>query len=130
MTSYLLDANALIALVVTEHEHHERAVAWVGQVKRFGLCPSVEGSLVRFLVRSGESARTARAILDALYATGRCDFWPDSLGYRDVDLDHVVGHRQVTDAYLASLANAAGAKLATFDRGLASALSNVAELII
>ena len=57
MTSdLLLDANVLIALTVQEHEHHERSAVWAATVDRFAVCPIVEGALVRFLVRLGESA--------------------------------------------------------------------------
>lgn len=38
-------------------------------------------------------------------------------------------HRQVTDAYLAALARTHGGRLLTFDRGLAAAHADVAELI-
>ena len=38
------------------------------------------------------------------------------------DLDHVVGHRQVADAYLVSLARTHSATLATLDAGLASSV--------
>lgn len=41
----------------------------------------------------------------------------------------VIGHRQVTDAYLAQLARAQGGKLATFDQGLAKLHHDVAELV-
>jgi len=54
------------------------------------------------------------------------EFWPDDLGYDRVDLQPVVGHRQVTDAYLAALAVAHGSHVATFDRGLAAAHPEVA----
>lgn len=53
--TYLLDANVLIALTVQEHEHHARASTWAATVDRFAICPIVEGALVRFLVRLGES---------------------------------------------------------------------------
>ena len=39
------------------------------------------------------------------------------------------GHRQITDAYLAALARKHGAKLATFDRALASVHGDVALLV-
>jgi len=120
--THLLDANALIALTLTDHEHHQRAAAWAATVDRIALCPIVEGSLIRFLVRLGPGQATARGLLDRLYASPRCEFWPDTLSYRDADLDHVVGHRQVTDAYLAATAAARHAQLATFDRGLAEAI--------
>lgn len=126
---YLLDANALIALVVADHEHHARAARWATEVDGIALCPMVEGALVRFLVRTGEGQATALAILSGLYRSGRCQFWEDALSYEAVGLRHVVGHRQVTDAYLAALARSRGGRLATFDGGLAGALPDETELI-
>lgn len=128
--TYLLDANALIALTLTDHEHHRRAASWVTTVDRIALCPIVEGSLIRFLIRLGQTQTTAKALLDGLYGSPRCAFWPDSISYRDAELGHVVGHRQVTDAYLAAIARARGAQLATFDRGLADAMPASAVLIL
>lgn len=117
--AHLLDANALIALTVSDHEHHPRAAAWAARIDRIALCPVVEGSLVRFLVRLGQPLTTATTLLDRLYAGPRCEFWPDALSYRDADLSHVIGHRQVTDAYLCALAASRGGRLATFDKALA-----------
>jgi len=127
--SYLLDAGTLIALVIANHEHHDRAARWAAGVDGIALCPIVEGALVRFLVRAGEAQATAVAILSALYRSPRCDFWEDSLSYEVVELGHVVGHRQVTDAYLAALAKSRGSRLATFDRALAEAFPDSTELI-
>lgn len=127
--TYLLDANALIALVVADHEHHGQATRWAAHVGGIALCPIVEGALLRFLVRAGEGRATAIAILSALYRSQRCDFWHDTLSYEAIDLSHVVGHRQVTDAYLAALAQSRSAKLATFDQALAQALPHATELI-
>ena len=79
------------------------------------MCPIVEDSLVRFLIRIGERAQAAKELLGALHATPRCTFWTDSLSYRDADLHDVTGHRQVTDAYLAGLASSNGGILATLD---------------
>jgi predicted nucleic acid-binding protein len=83
------------------------------------VCPVVEGALVRFLLRIGETAETAAAVLAGIRAAGRCEFWPDSISYDDVDLSTVRGHRQVTDSYLAALARARSGRLATFDQALA-----------
>ena len=118
MTTYLLDANVLIALVVAEHEHHERATVWAAGIERFAVCPVVEGALVRFLVRTGESPAVATQLLVAIHAMPRSEFWPDGLSYADSDLRHVHGHRQVTDAYLVGLAVSRHARLATLDEGL------------
>ena len=127
--TYLLDANALIALVLSDHEHHHRAAAWAAKVDRIALCPVVEGALVGFLIRIGESPGSATMTLSAMYASPRCEFWADSISYAAAGLDHVVGHRQVTDAYLASLAASRGCRLATFDRALVNAVPDDTEMI-
>ena len=119
MTTYLLDANVLIALTVADHEHHGRTSAWASGMTSVAVCPVVEGALVRFLVRVGEGAAVARQVLRAVHALPGCTFWPDSLSYAESDLGRVRGHRQVTDAYLVSLvAGEADAALATLDEGL------------
>lgn len=119
MSAFLLDANVLIASTIVEHEHHERAQAWLATVDRYVVCPVVEGALARFLLRVGESATTASAVLAGIRAAERCEFWADTLSYSDVDLASVVGHRQLTDSYLAALAEHHGGRLATFDSALA-----------
>ncbi len=119
MTTYLLDANVLIALTIVEHEHHDRVARWAETMDRFALCPVVEGALIRYLLRIGEGIANARAVLDSVRSMTRGEFWPDALSYRDADLGHVQGHSQVTDAYLASLARSREGLLATLDESLA-----------
>jgi hypothetical protein len=46
-----------------------------------------------------------------------------------VPVDGIIGHRQVTDAYLAQLARAHRARLATFDQAMAKLHSDVADLV-
>ena len=129
MTTALLDANVLIALTVVEHEHHERASSWITVVERFAVCPIVEGALVRFLVRVGESADSATALVRAVRDHPGCEFWADSVSYGDVDLRSVRGHRQVTDAYLIGLARAMGGVLATLDEGIAAVYPDSVALL-
>lgn len=129
MTTYLLDANVLIALTVAEHEHHDRASQWASGVERFALCPIVEGALLRFLVRIGESARAVVEVLDAVGKLSRCEFWADSVSYTDISLSQVRGHRQVTGAYLVGLAKANGGRLATLDEALAAEFSELVMLL-
>lgn len=126
----LLDANVLIALVVAEHVHHEAAVEWLSSSDApIATCPITQGSLVRFLVRTGQSATAARDVVGALERAQRHEFWSDTVSFADVTVDGVVGHRQVTDAYLAELARSRKGQLATLDGGLAHLHSDVAVLI-
>ncbi len=126
----LFDANVLIALVVVEHAHHERARSWFGaHADQFATCPVTQGALLRHLLRSGADLTEAADVLGSVTSSARHEFWPDDLGCGDVDLRGVVGHRQVTDAYLAALARARNGRLATLDRGLALLHPDVALLL-
>ena len=130
MTTFLLDANVLIALTAREHVHHERVTCWAAGVQRFALCPIVEGALIRFAVRLGATVAEARQSLRLVRDRTGYEFWPDSLSYADVNLDHVRGHRQVTDAYLASLAGSRpDARLATLNEALTRTQPEVTLLV-
>ncbi len=129
MTS-LLDANVLIALTVSDHLHHAAAGTWLNAMDgRIATCPITQGALIRMVLREKGTTVQARQILDGLATHGRHEFWPDDLDFAAVRLTGVIGHRQVTDAYLAALARARGERLATFDRGLAALHPDVADLI-
>lgn len=126
----LLDANVLIALVVAEHVHHDAAESWLAdRDDAFATCPITEGSLLRLLIRDGNDAATARAVLDAVRNSPRHEFWPDTVSYCEVPFDGVLGHRQVTDAYLAQLARSRDGSLVTFDQGLAQLHADVTVLV-
>lgn len=126
----LLDANVLIALVVPEHVHHDVAAEWLSAFDaEFATCPITQGSLVRFLIRAGQSAVAARDAIAAIEKANRHEFWADSVSFADVEVGGVVGHRQVTDAYLAQLARSRKGQLATLDSGLAHLHNDVAVLI-
>ncbi len=126
----LLDANVVIALSVVDHVHHDVAEDWfVTLTDGYATCPSTQGSLLRFLLRGGASSTQAMSVILPLVSHERHEFWPDGIGYDDVDLRGVVGHRQVTDAYLASLARWRGGRVATLDRGLAALHPDVAVLV-
>lgn len=130
MRTFLLDANVLIALTVGEHVHHERATRWAADLSSFAICPIVQGALVRFFIRMGETQATAAAVLAAVRERRGYQFWPDGLSYSDIDLSGVQGHRQVTDTYLVAIARSRPeALLATMDEGLVSAAGGGAFLI-
>lgn len=126
----LLDANVLIALTIPSHVHHVAASSWFSADDfDFATCPITEGSLTRLIVRQGGSPAAAQALLRELSATPRHEFWHEGLSYADVRLDGVIGHRQVTDAYLAELSRVNHGRLATFDSGLAAAHQDVSVLV-
>ncbi len=124
----LLDANVLIAASVSDHEHHERARSWLTADRRFATCPSTQGSLIRFIVRVASTDHAIDA-LAMLTTNDRHEFWPDAAPYDATVLRNVIGHRQVTDAYLAALAARKRSRLATFDSGLSLLRPDLVDLI-
>lgn len=131
MTTVLADGNLLVAMVVQDHVHHAAAMSWFEEtLPDLATCPITEGTLLRFLVRSGLTAADAAGVLDALRAQPWHRFWPDAVPYNANALAGVIGHRQITDAYLAELARYHRGKLATLDRGLAALHRDVVELLI
>jgi len=130
MTTFLLDSSVVIALASRGHPHLARCESWFVTVTDFATCPVVEGALVRFLIRLGEPVPSAHAILSHFVLRTGHEFWPDAVSYLDTDLSRIMGHQQVTDAYLISLIrNHPGSKLATLDEGLADLYPEDAYLI-
>lgn len=128
--SVLLDANVLIALAVPSHVHHERADQWLSSADfEYATCPLTQGALMRLIVREDGAPGRGVDLLAALAQDPRHEFWPDHLPFTAVHWAGTIGHRQVTDAYLAELARAHHSRLATFDKGLASLHQDVALLI-
>ncbi|MGH9294383.1 MAG: TA system VapC family ribonuclease toxin [Acidimicrobiales bacterium] len=126
----LLDANLLIALAVADHVHHDAAESWLGGATgSFATCPTTQGALVRLLVREGTGALVAQEVVRGVEAHARHERWVDDVSYASISMSGVIGHRQVSDAYLAGLARRQGGRLATFDRGLAALHDDVAELV-
>lgn len=127
MKPYLLDTNVLIALAWPNHLHHREAQAWFAKKARgaFRTCPTTQTGFVRISSNPAFSSRAvapndALALLRQVTRLPGHEFWPD-----DLPLDEavttakviLVGHRQVTDVYLVSLAVSHGGVLATLDRG-------------
>lgn len=121
MSALLADGNLLVALTVVDHVHHQVAIDWFETLEPdLATCPITEGTLLRFLIREGRAAPDAIAVLDAMRAQAWHAFWPDDIPCEAGDLVGVIGHRQVTDAYLVALARHHGGLVATLDKGLAA----------
>lgn len=125
---HLLDGNVLYALVDQSHVHHAPAQAWfASHASGFATCPITQGTLLRLLLRLGGcTTEQALAVLHGVTGHPQHHFWADDLPYADVRWTGVLGHRQVTDAYLAALARHHKGRLATFDGGLAALHPDVA----
>lgn len=117
---HLLDGNVLYALIDEAHVLHTAAKRWfLGLDGSFATCPITQGTLLRLSMRlGGQSAEQALALLQAVTRHTKHRFWPDALAYHQIRWHGVLGHRQVTDAYLAALARHHGGMLASFDKGL------------
>jgi hypothetical protein len=126
MKGYLLDTNLLIALLWPAHERHERAVRWFTQQrgKGWATCPLTEAGFVRIVSnpafsRDAVRPREAIQVLCANTVAKDHQFWPDesplaeTVAFAGVRL---LGHQQVTDAYLLGLAIRHGGRLATMDQ--------------
>ena len=117
----LLDANVLIALVNRQHVHHERARTWFASNKPpFATCAITQGALVRHYFRETDNPKASEVtkLIQDIEAMSEHSFWSDEISYSQIDYRAVIGHRQVTDAYLIALARARKGKLATMDRGI------------
>ncbi len=130
MKGYLLDTNLLIALLWRSHEHNGVAVKWFSRhrVKGWATCPLTQAGFVRIasnpaFSRDAVQPREAVHVLAANTAAKDHTFWeddvalPEAVAFAGVRL---VGHQQVTDAYLLGLAIRRGGMLATLDRHIAS----------
>lgn len=124
---HLLDGNLLYALIDQAHVHHAPARRWFAATPcGFATCPITQGTLLRLAMRlGGHDIAQALALLQAVTGHARHHFWPDAMPYAQVQWQGVMGHRQVTDAYLASLARHHRGKLASFDRGLVALHADV-----
>lgn len=137
MSAYLLDVNVLVALTWPNHVHHLAARSWFDREgsTSWATCPITELGFVRVsanprAIRDAVSPPEAVAVLKQLTDLSGHHFWPDELPVRATGpfaALSLVGHRQVTDAYLVALAEHNGGKLATLDRGIPDLVSDPAE---
>jgi toxin-antitoxin system PIN domain toxin len=122
---YLLDTNVLIALLWPSHAQHTRAVRWFTRHRSNGwaTCPFTQAGFVRIVSnpafsRDAVTPRDAVGVLAANTASKDHSFWPDELPLAEaVDFagSKLLGHPQVTDAYLLGLVLRRGGRLATLD---------------
>lgn len=129
MKGYLLDTNLLIALLWPSHEKHDLALKWFTRhrAKGWATCPLTQAGFVRIVSnpafsRDAVRPREAIQVLTANTAAKDHAFWPDALPVAETVAFagvRLMGHQQVTDAYLLGLAIRRGGVLATLDQRIA-----------
>lgn len=120
----LLDVNVLIALLDTDHVHHERARQWLvaNAAAGWASCPITQNGCLRVMSQPGyPNPLPIAAVAERLALAARHpahEFWADEVSLLDpevVDFERVHGPRQLTDVYLLALAVRRGGRFATFD---------------
>jgi uncharacterized protein len=134
---HLLDANLLIALAWPQHVHHGKAHEWFAKVGRsaWATCPLTELAFIRIssnprIIPESVTPREASTMLAKIVELPGHHFWSDDVKPTKAstfDSLALVGHRQVTDAYLLALAQHHQGKLATLDGGVVELIKDQAE---
>ena len=115
----LLDSSVLIAATDAADVHFTLIDRWLAG-RAFATCPITQGAMLRHQCRVLGPAAMFES-LRLLSLNPHHTFWPDAVPYDESALVGVTGYRQITDAYLVSLAAHHDAQLATLDVGLARA---------
>jgi uncharacterized protein len=134
---HLLDANALIALGWPAHEHHGRMLDWFARHARAGWATTAftQAAFVRVLAQPAVAGRHV-AVDEIAELLLRNTSHPRHMllaldfGFEQVlgwCSGGVVGHRQIADAWQLAAAARHGAKLLTFDHGVAQLLATATE---
>jgi toxin-antitoxin system PIN domain toxin len=123
---YLLDVNALIAAIWTDHVHHPVVDAWI-QDKALATNPLSELGFLRISTHPkglGAPMADARRLLKDFITQHKVECVEADLPALESQASK---SEEVTDAYLAELASRRNLKLATLDRTLSHA---AVELIV
>ena len=133
----LLDANILIALAWPQHVHHALAHRWFGRLgkRAWATCPITQLAFVRIssnprVIDQAVSPRQAAQVLATIVNLPGHKFLSCDLtvaGLPTFTNATLVGHRQVTDAYLLDLARHHRGTLATLDRGVLELVADERE---
>ncbi len=125
----LLDVNVWVALLDDAHIHNAEAIQLFSTPKlKIATCALTENGVLRLLNLPGYAKRAPpgfdliREKLALACSDVDHEFWPCDLSLRDknvLDWTRIMGHNQITDAYLLALAVKHKGALATFDHRIA-----------
>jgi predicted nucleic acid-binding protein len=130
---HLLDACVLIALADKLHTAHRAANSWFDKTRegRFATCPITQMALLRYMARAYPelSFHLAKNVLRRISDLPTHEFWPDNYDCLSLPAKGILSHNHLTDAYLVSLAQARGGRVATLDRRMADVFAPTAFLV-
>jgi toxin-antitoxin system PIN domain toxin len=113
--THLLDVNVLLAAIWENHPHHVRTFPWL-EGKQICVCPLAELGFLRISTNPKAihaPMKKARDLLRKFLIERNASRIPDDLPAMD---SHPQKTDQVTDFYLATLADKHGMMLATLDQ--------------
>jgi len=133
----LLDANVLIAMMWPAHAAHVKVQRWLSTraAEKWASCPMTQAAFVRIVSNPAFSPNAltpanALALLRSNLEHHGHEFWRDEIQLTEaVELTQakLVGHQQITDAYLLGLAGRKKGKLVTLDRNVPALMAQTAE---
>lgn len=125
---FLLDVNVLVSAFWNRQASHVQAQRWLTRSAGTGwaTCPLTQNAFVRLLSNPAFSpdaltVTEAISLLQTNLAHPAHHFWADEIGVAQAVekfASRLVGHQQLSDAYLLGLAIHKKGKLATLDRGI------------
>jgi toxin-antitoxin system PIN domain toxin len=128
MKTALLDVNVLVALLWPAQESHPKVQNWFKRrsAEGWATCPQTQAGFVRIVSNpafspSAVSPGAAAQALRKSLAHPNHEYWPADVSYLEAIEpfgSQIVGHKQVSDAYLLGLAIHHKGKLVTMDRGI------------
>lgn len=134
MTVHLLDVNVLVALLWPAHEFHDRAQNWFVRNSKsaWATCPFTQAAVIRILSNpmfspDALTVEGAIAVVSSNIEHPTHRFWPDDISFTEATIafrKRILGHKQVTDAYLLGLAIHRKGKLVTMDRAVPALLDD------
>jgi len=135
----LLDLNVLVALTWPSHIHHKAAHAWLTANRQhtWATCPITQSGLLRIssnpkIIPEAVSPAQALTLLNTLVELPEHQFWPDAVSVTDSPVFQgktLLGHRQVTDAYLLSLCIHNEGRLVTFDKAIKTMAAGYSDCV-
>lgn len=135
----LLDVNCLLAIAWPNHQHHELLRSWFRHQspKGWRTCAVTELGFIRLSSNPSftpeyVSPPEAVELIANLKKRGAHSYLESTspTDFQNMSHDSIQGHKQTTDSYLLSLAEASGCQLVTLDRRVTHLTFAPAHLLV